>query len=105
MVTVRSLQSEVDAMLANAFASLDWAKVKGDYDAADEFVFLPPVLPRELSARLAQEALAPALRRHRSRLPFIRSAGHIGYRDLQRHAPATIAFYRSPAFLDFMTRL
>ncbi|HZF53054.1 MAG TPA: SDR family NAD(P)-dependent oxidoreductase [Polyangiaceae bacterium] len=98
-------QAEVDRILKRAFDSLDFEAVKRAFESQGEFVFLEGVLPPELAARMAAEVTAPSLRRHRSFLPFIRSAGHVGYRQLSARAPLTVAVYRSPHFVDFMSRL
>lgn len=98
-------QREVDQLLTRAFEALDFDVIKKAFDEQDEFVFLERVLPEGLAARMADEATAPSLRRFRSVLPFIRSAGHVGYRELAARAPVTTAVYRSPVFIDFMSRL
>jgi NAD(P)-dependent dehydrogenase (short-subunit alcohol dehydrogenase family) len=100
-----SVQVEVDRALKRAFEALDFDAVKRAFQEQDEFVFLERVLPADLAARMAAEVTAPALHRSRSWLPFIRSAGHVGYRDLSARAPTTVAVYRSPVFIDFMSRL
>jgi NAD(P)-dependent dehydrogenase (short-subunit alcohol dehydrogenase family) len=98
-------QAEVDRILKRAFDALDFEAVKSAFHEQGEFVFLERVLPADLAARMAAEVTSPQLRRHRSVLPFIRSAGHVGYRQLSARAPITVAVYRSPHFLDFMSRL
>jgi hypothetical protein len=86
------------------FAALDAAALRASFVDRDECVVLPDLIDRPLVDAMAGE-LSATFRGTRSRLPFIRSAAHLGYRWIQRHAPVTTGFYRSPAFLAFMSEL
>lgn len=99
----RRLQKQVDAQLARAFGALDLEETRRTYLEQGEFIFLPELLPRDLVEKMQAEA--DGARVIRSVVPFIRKAGHVGYRELRRRAPVMTAIYRSQAFVDFMTRL
>jgi hypothetical protein len=98
-----SVQQRVDAMWTAQLAALDLAAVRDQFHADGEFVVLPDLVPPALCA----EALAEIdqVRATRSRMPWLRSAQHVGWRRLQRVAPLSTALYRSPVFLDWTSEL
>jgi hypothetical protein len=90
-------------MWRDAFGALDLAAVRDRFFADGEFVVLDHLVPRAFAARLLDEI--DAARPTRSRVPWIRSAQHVGWRTLQRVAPLTTAVYDSQVFLDWMSAL
>lgn len=97
------VQDEVDAMWRDVFGKLDLPRVRDRFFADGEFVVLEELVPRPLVMRALAEI--DTARPTRSRVPWIRSAQHVGWRTLQRVAPLSTALYRSAVFVDWMTAL
>ena len=97
------IQDEVDAMWRDVFGKLDLAHVRDRFFADGEFVLLEELVPAAFVARMLAEI--DTARPTRSRVPWIRSAQHVGWRTLQRIAPISTAIYRSQVFVDWMTEL
>jgi hypothetical protein len=97
-----ALQHEVDALLRPVLAR-DFARVKRKFDENDEYVFVEEGLPAEIVARIRAEVVVS--RATRSVAPWHRAAGSIGYRQIQREAPFTAAFYRSAVLREYVSAL
>ena len=98
-----ALQAEIDAMWAEALAGLDAGAVRAAFARDGELVVLEDLVPRAICARALAEI--DRARPTRSRVPWVRSAQHVGWRALQRGAPTAAAIYRSRVFVDWMTEL
>ncbi len=100
-----STRAWVDASLRRSFGALDEEGIRRRYAAENEFEFVPDFVEPAMLARLRSELTLPTLKVHRSKLPFVRKAGHIGWRALQKKAPTVVALYESQVFLDWMSDL
>jgi hypothetical protein len=98
-----AVQNEMDAMWRDRFATLDLAAVRDSFLADGEFLVLDRLVPATVTGRAMAEI--DRGRPTRSRVPWVRAAQHLGWRTLQRIAPISVAIYRSPVFLDWMTAL
>jgi len=98
-----SVQERADAMWTAELAALKLDPLREQFHADGEFIVLPELVPPALCA----EALAEIdrVRATRSRMPWLRSAQHVGWRRLQRVAPLSTAIYRSPVFLAWTSQL
>jgi hypothetical protein len=88
-----------------AIRAIDVDAVRARYVRQGEFVHLERWLPPPLVARLVEEAerVRPAI--HRSYIPRHKKGGSVSAFTLGAEAPSILALYRSPAFLDFLTRV
>jgi len=92
--------------VAAAVRALDFEQVRRAYWEQNEFVFLERFLP----AAVVAEHLVPRVERlrphvHRSYIPRFKKGGSISAYTLREEAPAFLEVYRSPAFVDFLSRL
>lgn len=89
-----------------AVAALDFERVRGEYWRQNEFVFLERFLPPAVVA----EHLVPQAERlkpnvHRNYIPRFKKGGSISSYTLAEKAPEFLEVYKSPAFIDFLSRL
>lgn len=92
--------------VAQAVAALDFERVRREYWEQEEFVFLERFLPPAVVAGVLVpqvERLRPHV--HRSYLPRFKKGGSISAFTLAEQAPEFLELYRSPALLDFLSRL
>jgi hypothetical protein len=92
--------------VAQAVAALDFERVRREYWEQEEFVFLERFLP----PAVVGEVLVPQVEHlrphvHRSYLPRFKKGGSISAFTLAEQAPEFLELYRSPALLDFLSRL
>ncbi len=97
-----ALQREVDEALRDSLRHRQ-AQIKAAYDAEDEFVVVPELVPAPLLREMISEL--PALRAARSVMPQVRQAGSAGYPQLQKRAPTLTALYRSAVLKDWCAAL
>lgn len=95
---MRSVADEV----AGAVERLDVEAVRAAYWRQNEFVYLERWLSEALVARLVADVgrVRPAV--HRNYIPKHKKGGSVSYYTLLEQAPAILALYRSPAFLEFL---
>lgn len=88
--------------IASAIGRLDVETVREAYWRQNEFVYLERWLPEALVGRLVAEVerVRPAV--HRNYIPKHKKGGSVSSYTLVEQAPAILALYRSPAFLDFV---
>jgi hypothetical protein len=98
-----AVQERVDGVWAERLGTLDLDALRGEFFRDGEFLVLRDLVPREL----CEEALAEIDRARptRSRMPWVRSAQHVGWRALQRCAPLSAALYRSTVVRSWMSTL
>ena len=91
--------------LSEHLTALDLAQLRDQFERNDEFVAIPNFLPdAELSALLAGlPVLEPSI--HRNFIPGHKQGGSISCYEMDAHAPAFPAFYRSGALLAFLESL
>ena len=94
----RSVTDEV----ASTLGRLDVEAIRATYWRQNEFVCLPRWLPPALVARLVADVDRVRPTAHRNYIPKHKKGGSVGYYTLVEQAPAILALYRSPAFLDFL---
>jgi hypothetical protein len=85
---------------------LDFDRTHREYWDQNECVFLDRFLPSEV----VEQSLIPAVNQlrscvHRNHIPRHKKGGSVSYYILVQKAPVFLELYRSPAFIDFLTRL
>ena len=96
----------ISESVERAVAALDFERIKREYWDQNEFVFLKGFLPREaVEEYLVSQAyrLKPEL--NRNYIPGHKKGGSVSYYTVREKAPEFMELYRSPAFLDFLSRL
>ena len=96
----------VEQAVEQAVAALDREQVKKDYWEQNEFIVLKGFLPAAVvtDALVSQaERLKPQL--NRNYIPGKKKGGSVSYFTVREQAKEFLAFYRSPAFLEFLTQL
>lgn len=97
---------ELAQAVEQAVAALDVERIMREYWEQDEFVYLPKFLP----APIVQEHLVPQVDRLRPRInrnyiPGHKKGGSVSYYTIREQAEEFLALYRSPAFLNFLTKV
>jgi len=99
------LASAVSAAVERAVSVLDLAALEREYREQDEFLFLPRFLPPPALARLLEDVARLEPRLNRNYIPGHKKGGSVSHFDIADRGPALLAFYRSAAFRDFLSRL
>jgi len=99
------LAADLDEAVKRSIERLDFDRVYGAYREQNEFVFLDRFLPSELMDQLLPEMDRARADVHRNYIPGHKKGGSVSYYTLARKAPAILALYRSPAFIEFLSRL
>jgi hypothetical protein len=89
-----------------AIQALDFERTRSTYWEQNECVFLERFLPAEV----VEHHLLPEVEQlradiHRNYIPKHKKGGSVSYYTLVRKAPVFLELYRSPAFIDFISRL
>jgi hypothetical protein len=81
---------------------LDLEAVRRAYREQNEFVHLERWVPTPVVERMLAEVdrVRPAI--HRNYIPKYKKGGSVSYYTLVEQAPTILAFYRAPAFADFL---
>src|SRR5262249_47026906 len=95
----------VTAEVERALAGLDVEAVKKTYWEQNEFFHLERWVPSSIVERMVAEVerVRPAV--HRNYIPRHKKGGSVSYYTLVEQAPTILAFYRSPAFIRFLTHV
>src|SRR5213594_4372799 len=96
----------ISETVERAVAACDFERIKREYWDQNEFVFLKGFLPREaVEEHLVAQAnrLKPKL--NRNYIPGHKKGGSVSYYTVLEQAPEFLELYRSPAFIDFLSRL
>jgi hypothetical protein len=85
-----------------ALARVDRDEVRAAYQRQNEFVHLPACLPAPVVGALVADAerVRPAI--HRNYIPRHKKGGSVSYYTLVEQAPAIMALYRAPAFVELL---
>jgi hypothetical protein len=96
------LASFVTDEIARLIGRLDVPALRELYWRQNEFLVLERALPASVVERLVADVdrVRPAI--HRNYIPRHKKGGSVDYHRLRGTAPATLALYRAPAFLEFM---
>lgn len=89
-----------------AVAALDFERIREEYWRQNEFVFLERFLP----PAVVEQHLVPEVEKlrpnvHRNYIPRHKKGGSISSYTLAEKAPEFLEVYKSPAFIDFLSRL
>ena len=92
--------------IEQAVAALDFDRVSKEYWEQNEFVCLPQFLP----ASVMEESLLPSVKKlkahiNRNYIPGHKKGGSVSYYTVREQAAVFLELYRSPAFIDFLSRL
>jgi hypothetical protein len=96
----------VSEAVERAVAALDFEQVRKDYWKQNEFVVLEGFLPRSVVEECLApraESLKPSL--NRNYIPGYKKGGSVSYYTVMEQAPEFLDLYRSPAFIDFLSRV
>lgn len=88
--------------VARALASLDQAEIRARYQRQNEFVHIPGCFPPSLVGELVADVERVRPEIHRNYIPRHKKGGSVSYYTLVQRAPATLALYRAPAFVEFL---
>jgi hypothetical protein len=96
----------LEQAVERAVAALDVERISHEYWDQDEFVYLPKFLP----ASVVTEHLLPLVERLRPRLnrnyiPGHKQGGSVSYFTVREEAQEFVALYRSPALVEFLTKV
>ncbi|MBI1735292.1 MAG: 2OG-Fe(II) oxygenase [Candidatus Rokubacteria bacterium] len=99
------MHATVSDEVARALKTVDGEAVRETYWRQNEFVVLERLFPEPLVARwLAEVArVRPAI--NRNYIPRHKKGGSVSHHTLRAEAPAILALYHAPAFLDFVRRV
>lgn len=88
--------------LARVFEALDVRALAERYRRQSEFLALERLLPEPLVAELVADVdrVRPAV--HRNYIPRHKKGGSVSAHTLAKDAPAIVALYRAPAFLELL---
>jgi hypothetical protein len=89
--------------LAESLAALDADAIRAQYNEYNQLFWQDSVLPADLVARLAEEALALRPRAHRVRVPGYKKSGSVSAFQLRESAPSIAALYEDPALIRFLS--
>jgi hypothetical protein len=95
----------VEEAVNRSIQRLPFDRVRQAYGEQNEFIFLDRFLPEEAVDRLLFEVDRVRPEVHRNYIPGHKKGGSVSYHTLVGKAPAILALYRSPAFLDFLSQL
>lgn len=100
------LAVSVSEAVDQAVARVHVDELHREYWEQNEFVVLPQFLPREfVEATLVPQAQGVKHRLNRNYIPGHKKGGSVSYYTVQEQAPLFLDLYRSPAFIDFLSRL
>lgn len=96
------MDDPVAGQVAQALAAVDIGAARARYQAQDECLVLERLLPPDLISRFVAEVdrVRPAV--HRNYIPKHKKGGSVSFHTLAAEAPAILALYRAPAFLQFV---
>ena len=101
-----TVSSAVADATERAVARLDFDRLHREYWEQNEFLFIPQFLPREfVEASLVAQAQGVKGELNRNYIPGHKKGGSVSYYIVQEQAPLFLDVYRSPAFMDFLSRL
>src|SRR3990172_5260661 len=91
--------------VTGAIARVEVEARRAAYREQNEFVYVERWLPPALVERLVADVdrVRPAI--HRNYIPRHKKGGSVSAHTLVERAPAIVALYRSPAFLELLARL
>ena len=89
-----------------ALAAMDIGRLREEYWAQNEFLYIPGFLPRDV----VESCLAPQAQKlksdlNRNYIPGHKKGGSVSYYSVIEKAPAFLELYRSQAFRAFLNRL
>ncbi len=98
--------SVIEEAVERAIGSLDVDRLREDYWAQNEFLFIPQFLPRSVVERelvpLAQSMQGSL---NRNFIPGHKKGGSVSFYTLKEKAAGFLDLYRSAAFLSFLTQI
>ncbi len=103
---VKSVVSAVSEEVQRAVQGLDFYQIHRTYWDQNECTFLEQFLPTAVVEQYLMpevERLKPLL--HRNYIPKHKKGGSVSYYLVKEKAPAFMALYKSPAFIDFVSQL
>jgi hypothetical protein len=103
---VKSAVSAVSDEVQRAIQGLDFGQIRHTYWDQNECLFLEQFLPATIVEQYLipeVDLLKPLL--HRNYIPKHKKGGSVSYFLMKEKAPAFMALYKSPAFIDFISRL
>ena len=100
-----ALTVSVEEVVKRSIERLPFDRVRQAYQEQNEFVFLDRFLPGAAMDQLLSEVDQVRPEVHRNYIPRHKKGGSVSYYTLVGKAPAILALYRSPALIDFLSRL
>jgi hypothetical protein len=101
-----SLTTPLSEEVPRAIQALDIEQTRRTYWEQDECIFLEQFLPpKVVDHYLLSEVERLRAEVHRNYIPKHKKGGSVSYYTLAEKAPVFLELYRSPAFIDFISRL
>ncbi len=102
---MESLTASVDDGVKSVIEAADFDWISRTYWNQNEVVFLDRFLPVSVVEPFLSDVDRVRDQINRSYLPRHKKGGAVSFHALLRSAPAIVSLYRSPALLDFLSRL
>lgn len=99
------LTTSIDRSVEDAIEAADFDWISRTYWNQNEVVFLEHFLPFSMVMQFLSDVNRVRDHINRNYIPWRKKGGAVSFHALLRQAPAIISLYRSPAFLDFLSRL
>ncbi len=100
-----TVANDVNNCIKLAIEARDFDQISRTYWDQNEAVFLEQVLPASLVEQFLRDVDQVRPLVNRGYVPRHKKAGAVSFQSLLKNAPAILALYRSPALLDFLSRL
>ena len=102
---MKTVADDLDASVKEAISACDFDVVSRTYWEQGEAIVLKDFFPASLMQQFLHDVDQVRPMVNRGYVPGHKKAGAVSFHALLKSAPAIIALYRSPALLDFLTRL
>ena len=103
---IAATRTGISEAVEQAVAALDFGRARTEYWEQNEFICLPRFLPEAVvEAHLVAQAVRLKSKLNRNYIPGHKKGGSVSYYTVREQAPEFLELYRSPAFLDFLSRL
>ncbi len=102
---MKSLTPSAEEGVKDAIEAADFEWISRTYWNQNEAVFLERFLPVSMVEQFLSDVDRVRDQVNRNYIPGRKKGGAVSFHALLRKAPAIVSLYRSPAFLDFLSRL
>lgn len=97
--------NNIEEEVRNAIARFPAESLVKTYRDQDEFFFIDQFFPQQVIDQFMAEVELVRPKLNRNYIPTHKKGGSVSHYLLRQHAPSILAFYHSPAFLDWLCRI